>query len=292
MYGWKNGEPNQEKARDKLFLMAEKGVPVKQRIFGKNNYLRPSFIQLYKCKNILIDSVTIIRSPMWEIHPVLSENITVQNVKIMSHGPNNDGCNPESSKNVLIRKCYFDTGDDCIAIKSGRNADGRRLKSASENIIVQDCVMKEGHGGLVIGSEISGDCRNVYLEDCRMDSPHLQWAFRIKTNSVRGGLIENIYMRDVAIGQVSDAILRVNFNYEEGDAGQYTPTVRNIHLTNITSSSSRYAISITGYERSPVQNLTIENCRFNGVEDGNQIRNGKNLRFINVYINGELQKSE
>ena len=106
----------------------------------------------------------------------------------------------ESSKNVLIKNCYFDTGDDCIAIKSGRNADGRRVNVASENIVIQNCTMKDGHGGVVIGSEISGNIRNVFAEDCTMDSPNLDRALRIKTNSLRGGVVENIYMRNVTIG--------------------------------------------------------------------------------------------
>jgi polygalacturonase len=287
--GWQAGEPNQKHDRAELFRMAEEGVPVKERIFGENHYLRPNFIQLYKCKNILIDSVTIKRSPMWEIHPVLCENITVQNLNIISHGPNNDGCNPESSKNVLIKNSYFDTGDDCIAIKSGRNADGRRVDAASENIVIQGCTMKDGHGGVVIGSEMSGSCRNVFVEDCTMDSPNLERALRIKTNSMRGGVVENIYLRNVTVGEVSDAVVKINFNYGEGDVGQHTPVVRDIYVSNITSRKSRYAISLAGYERSPVTNFNLDNCRFEGVQEGNMVRHYKNLNMKNVYINGQLQ---
>ena len=99
-------------------------------MFGEGSCLRPNFIQPYRCKNILIEGVTIIRSPMWVIHPVLSQNITVRGVTVTSHGPNNDGCDPESCRDVLIEDCVFDTGDDCIAIKSGRNNDGRRVERA------------------------------------------------------------------------------------------------------------------------------------------------------------------
>ena len=226
---------------------------------------------------------------MWEIHPVLCENIIVQNVNINSHGPNNDGCNPESSKNVLIKDSYFDTGDDCIAIKSGRNEDGRRVKVASENIVIQGCTMKEGHGGVVIGSEMSGNCRNVFIEDCTMDSPNLERALRIKSNSMRGGLVENIYMRNVMVGEVSDAVVKVNFNYGEGDVGQHTPVVRDIYISNLTSHKSKYAISLTGYKRSPVTNLNLKNCRFDGVQKGNILKHCKNINMQNVYINGQLQ---
>lgn len=289
-FGWKEGQPKQKADRDELFSQAENGIGVSERVYGEGRYLRPSFIQPYKCKNILIDSVTIIRSPMWEIHPVLSENITVQNVKISTHGPNNDGCNPESSKNVLIKNCFFDTGDDCIAIKSGRNADGRRINIPSENIIVQNCVMKDGHGGVVIGSEMSGSCRNVFIEDCIMDSPNLERALRIKTNSTRGGSVENVYMRNISVGEVSDAVIKVNFDYERGDVGEYTPTVKNIFVEALTSKKSKYALSLAGYERSPISNLFLKNCAFDGVKDGNKIKHLRKVTLSEVYINNELIK--
>jgi polygalacturonase len=289
-FGWEEGQPSGTPDAKALFKMAEDGIPVEQRIFGEGHYLRPNFIQPYKCRNVLIDSVTIKRSPMWQIHPVLSQNVIVQNVTVVSHGPNNDGCNPESSKNVLIKNCYFDTGDDCIAIKSGRNADGRRLNTPSENIIVQGCTMKDGHGGVVIGSEMSGSCRNVFIEDCAMDSPNLERALRIKTNSLRGGVVENVFMRNVTVGEVSDAVIIVNFNYEDGDSGNHTPVVRNIFVSNVSSRKSKYAISLTGYERSPISNLSLENCRFDGVKNGNMLSHYKHLKMEDVYINGELQE--
>lgn len=176
IHGWKEGEPEHQGDRDQLMKMAEENIPVEKRIFGEGHFLRPNFVQFYKSENILIEGVTIIRSPMWEIHPVLCENVTVRKITVISHGPNNDGCDPESCRNVLIKECFFDTGDDCIAIKSGRNGDGRRINIPSENIIIQDCRMKDGHGGVVIGSEMSGNCRNVFAENCVMDSPNLERA--------------------------------------------------------------------------------------------------------------------
>jgi polygalacturonase len=288
-YGWKAGEPNGDADVAKLFQMAEDGVPVRERVFGEGHYIRPNFIQPYKCKNVLIDSVTLKRSPMWEIHPVLCENVTVSNVTVITHGPNNDGCNPESSKNVLIKNCYFDTGDDCIAIKSGRNADGRRLNVPSENIVIQGCRMKDGHGGVVIGSEASGSVRNVFAEDCTMDSPNLERALRIKTNSRRGGVIENIFMRNVVVGEVSDAVIWADFFYGEGDAGTHLPTVRNIFVSNLTSKKSAYALFLKAYERAPIVNLSIENCRFEGVANGSVLSHYRELWMKNVYINGALQ---
>ena len=289
-YGWKEGAPNGDADVAKLFQMAEEGVPVAQRVFGAGHFIRPSFIQPYKCKNVLIDSVTLKRSPMWEIHPVLCENVTVSNVTVITHGPNNDGCNPESSKNVLIKNCYFDTGDDCIAVKSGRNADGRRLNVPSENIVIQGCRMKDGHGGVVIGSEASGSVRNVFAEDCVMDSPNLERVLRIKTNSRRGGVIENIYMRNVTVGEVSDAVIWVDFKYQEGDGGPHTPVVRNIFVENVTSQKSKHALYLEGYARSPITNLHVVNCRFDGVAEGSVLNHYRELKMKEFYVNGELQK--
>src|SRR4030042_6968321 len=135
-------------------------------------------IQFYRCRNILIEGVTIKNSPMWHINPVLSSNITVRGVTVIGHGPNNDGCDPESCKDMLIENCFFDTGDDCIAIKSGRNADGRRVGVPSENIIVRECTMKDGHGGVVLGSEMSGGIRKLFVEEGDMDRPNLDRAIR------------------------------------------------------------------------------------------------------------------
>ena len=156
------GNPGRDRAaRTRLIEMQARGVPVAERVFGPQDYLRPNFIQPYRSRNILIDGITIINSPMWEIHPVLCESITVKNVTIRSHGPNNDGCDPESCKDVLIDGCTFDTGDDCIALKSGRNDDGRRINVPVENVVIRNCSMKDGHGGVVIGSEISGGAQHL-----------------------------------------------------------------------------------------------------------------------------------
>jgi len=288
-HGWDEGKPNGIESTQKLFKYAEDGVPVTERIFGEGNYLRTNFIQPYKCKNVLIDSITINRSPMWVIHPVLCENVTVQNVKVVSHGPNNDGCNPESSKNVLIKNCYFDTGDDCIAIKSGRNEDGRRVDVPSENIVIQNCTMRDGHGGVVIGSEISGNVRNVFAEDCVMDSPNLERVLRIKTNSRRGGVVENIFMRNITVGEVSRSVITVNFYYGEGDVGDFLPVVKNIYVDNIQSKKSPLALNIRGYERSPITNLFLQNCKFDGVKEGVHMEHYMNLTMKEVYINGKLQ---
>lgn len=194
---------NEPNSIPRLMEYMANGVPVEQRIFGEGCYLRPSFIEPYLCKNILIEGVTIVRPPMWMLHPVLSENITIRNVKLFSIGaPNGDGCDPEASKDILIENCEFNNGDDCIAIKSGRNRDGYDKGIPTENVIIRNCKMKDGHGGIVIGSETSGGVRNVYAYDCEMSSPNLDRALRLKSNKYRGGTIENIYLRDIKVGEV------------------------------------------------------------------------------------------
>ncbi len=271
--------------RELLFEMGRKGTPVSERVFGPGHFLRVNFVQTYRCKNVLFEDITVKRSPMWEFHPVLCTNVTVRRVKTISHGPNNDGCNPESSKDVLIEGCYFDTGDDCIAIKSGRNEEGMRIGVPSENIIVRGCTMKDGHGGVVMGSEVSGGIRNVFAEDCVMDSPNLERVLRIKSNSLRGGVVENVYMRNIKVGQVADAVVRVYFYYMEGDAGTYTPVVRNVHVENVTSEKSRYGLLLKGYPDSPVTDIYLKNCTFKNAESGNLMLNVKNIRLDHVMIN-------
>ncbi|MBN1894413.1 glycoside hydrolase family 28 protein, partial [bacterium] len=145
---------------------------------------------------------------------------------------------------------------------------------------------KDGHGGVVIGSEISGSCRNVFAEDCAMDSPNLERALRIKTNSLRGGVVENIYMRNVTVGQVSDAVMLIDFYYGEGDVGSFAPVVRDVFLENVTSEKSPYALRLLGYPRSPISGIELRDCVFNGVEKGNQLESVNGLRLIRVHING------
>ncbi len=286
-YGWSAGEPEQTAARDRLQEMVEAGTAVEERVFGEGDYLRPSFIQPYRCRNVLVEGVTIVNSPMWEIHPVLCTNVTIRGVHVDTHGPNNDGCNPESCRDVLIEDCYFDTGDDCIALKSGRNADGRRLATPVQNVVIQNCTMKDGHGGVVIGSEISGGANNIFARNCVMSSPNLDRALRIKTNSVRGGVVEHIYMRDIEVGQVADSVIRVNFLYEEGDAGPHNPIVRNVEVRNLTCEKSERALNLHGYADSPITDVRLINCRFEDVEDDSIIEYVQDLVFDNVFINGE-----
>lgn len=281
----KSNKPvRQQVARDRLVAMGESGVPVAERKFGDGGFLRPNFIQFYRCKNVLIEGVTLLRSPMWEIHPVLSENITIRGVTVSSHGPNNDGCDPESSRDVLIEDCVFDTGDDCIAIKSGRNNDGRRVNVPSENIVIRRCVMKDGHGGVVLGSEISGSVRNVFIEDCQMDSPNLDRALRFKSNAVRGGALENVFMRNVKVGRVAEAVLTIDLVYEEGADGPHRPIVRNVNLEGISSENSPRVMHIRGFKGAIIDSIRIRNSTFRGLTHSDVVEHAGTIDFNHVTL--------
>jgi len=213
----------------------------------------------------------------------------VKNVTIRSHGPNNDGCDPESCKDVLIDGCTFDTGDDCIALKSGRNDDGRRINVPVENVVIRNCSMKDGHGGVVIGSEISGGARNIFAEKCRMDSPALDRALRIKTNSVRGGIIEGVYLRDVTVGEVAEAVVTINFFYEEGEGGRHLPTVRDVEVRNVSSRKSQHALLLRGFKNAQISGVRIQDCTFDGVQKDDVLENVRGIELQNVRVNGKIR---
>lgn len=286
--GWKPGDPEQSKDRNHLFSMGEQGVPVEQRVFGVGHYLRPQFIQPYQCKNVLIEGLTLLNSPMWQVTPAMCTNVIVRNLTIDSSGPNTDGCDPESCGDVLIENCVFNTGDDCIAIKSGRNGDGRRLHAPSENILIRGCRMKNGHGGVTIGSEISGGVGNVFVEDCRMDSPHLDSAIRIKNNAMRGGRIENIYVRNVDVGQVAVAGLSIDFLYEEGASGGFTPVVHGVDLRNLSVQNTRSAVFLRGLKNAPIQGVRMTDCVFENVAQCSIVENAGDISLEGVRVNGKL----
>src|SRR5262249_44542437 len=162
------------------------------------------------------------------------------------------GCDPESCKDVLIEDCHFNTGDDCIAIKSGRNGDGRRIGVPSEDIVIRNCTMQNGHGALTIGSEITGGVHRVFAEKCRMDSPNLVHAIRIKNNAMRGGDLTELYFRDIAIGQVAHAVLTIDENYEEGANGPFKPNVSWVFVERVVSGKSAMAVDAQGLANAPV----------------------------------------
>ena len=275
--------------RAELLKMADNNVPAEKRIFGKGKGLRPQLVNFVRCNNIIIEGVELLNSPFWVMHPLLCKNVTVRNVKVFNDGPNGDGCDPESCENVLIEGCTFNTGDDCIALKSGRNGDGRRADIPCKNIIIRKCVMADGHGGVVIGSEISGGCDNIFAEDCKMDSPNLDRVLRIKTNTCRGGINQNIYMRNIEVGQCKEAVMRINLVYEPNEIAErgHIPTVRNVYMENVTSGKSKHAVLIDGLEdSSQIYNINVKNCKFNGLTDIPVKMTGKShdVKFENISL--------
>lgn len=295
-FGYKEGVTKESQklgSRSKLLKMAEDGVPFDERKFGMGYGLRPQLVNMVHCERILIKDVKMINSPFWVIHPLLSKNITVDGVYVWNEGPNGDGCDPEACENVLIQNCVFHTGDDCIAIKSGRNNDGRLWNQPSKNIIIRNCKMEDGHGGVVIGSEISGGCENVYAENCVMDSPHLERILRIKTNNCRGGQVQNINMRNVVVGQCKEAVVKINLDYERKEICYrgFEPVVNNVNVENVTCQKSDYGVLIIGRDSlENVYDINIKNCKFDGVVKEPVKITGKtrNVKFDNLVINGSL----
>lgn len=295
-FGYKEGVTKESQklgSRSKLLKMAEDGVPFDERKFGMGYGLRPQLVNMVHCERILIKDVKMINSPFWVIHPLLSKNITVDGVYVWNEGPNGDGCDPEACENVLIQNCVFHTGDDCIAIKSGRNNDGRLWNQPSKNIIIRNCKMEDGHGGVVIGSEISGGCENVYAENCVMDSPHLERILRIKTNNCRGGQVQNINMRNVVVGRCKEAVVKINLDYERKEICYrgFEPIVNNVNVENVTCQKSDYGVLIIGRDSlENVYDINIKNCKFDGVVKEPVKITGKtrNVKFDNLVINGSL----
>ena len=295
-FGYKEGVTKESQklgSRSKLLKMAEDGVPFDERKFGMGYGLRPQLVNMVHCERILIKDVKMINSPFWVIHPLLSKNITVDGVYVWNEGPNGDGCDPEACENVLIQNCVFHTGDDCIAIKSGRNNDGRLWNQPSKNIIIRNCKMEDGHGGVVIGSEISGGCENVYAENCVMDSPHLERILRIKTNNCRGGQVQNINMRNVVVGQCKEAVVKINLDYERKEICYrgFEPIVNNVNVENVTCQKSDYGVLIIGRDSlENVYDINIKDCKFDGVVKEPVKITGKtrNVKFDNLVINGSL----
>ncbi len=285
-HGWKAGTPNQTDSdkRPALFAMAEKEIPVSQRKFGNGYYLRPQFVQPYSCENVLIEGVTITNSPMWILNPVLCNNVIISKVKVESEGPNSDGCDPESCRNVWIKDCYFKTGDDCIAIKSGRNRDGRKINVPCENVVVQNCTLVNGHAGIGVGSEISGGVKNLFFEGCKMTN--VMWGIRIKTSSARGGNNSNIFIRNVEAEKISNQAICITMMYE--DKGDFMPSINNIGIKNVRiNGGGKEGIVIEGYPGFPAKNILLSDVNITDVKVPMKISNAEGVYFKNSFINGQ-----
>lgn len=268
----------------KLVVMGRDGVPVSERVFGEGFKLRPNFIQPVRCKNVLIEGVRVINSPMWTMNPVYCTNVTIRGVTVETDGPNTDGCDPDSCTDVLIKDCVFSNGDDCIAVKSGRDEDGRRVNIPCENVVIQNCVFKNGHGGVTMGSETAGGIRNVFAEDCHFDSPDLDMAMRFKTNPARGGYIQNIYLRNCVVKTAKYGI-HITKRYGAGVTkdGDTDPAVRNIDIRDSKFETlTKGAIFVQGFSPEKiVTDVRIENCAFQPVKNPVTITNAVRVDIVN-----------
>ena len=282
-WNWKNLETNDF---DTLETMADDNVPVSQRVFGAGHYLPPQMIQPFASDTVLLEGVTVINSPFWHLNPNLCTNVTVDGLTISSTGPNTDGCDPESCDGVVVQNVTYDTGDDCMAIKSGRDADGRRVNVPCQNVVIQGCNFANGHGGITIGSEMTGGVKNVYARDLTMNSANLQAGHRIKTNTLRGGYALNTNVYRVTAGTVGGPLLLIQGNYD-AQTGDFPPDLTDINLTDWTVDTCEGLWSIVGASATdPVGTATLENIAVTTSTAANSAQYITNLVVKNVTVGG------
>lgn len=250
----------------------------------KRGFLRPPFIQPMYCKNVRIEGITIINSPFWTVNPEFCENVTVDGVTINNpHSPNTDGINPESCRYVHISNCHISVGDDCITIKSGRDIPGRTKAAPAENYTITNCTMLSGHGGVVIGSEMSGDVRKITISNCVFDGTDR--GIRIKTTRGRGGVVEEIRVDNIIMKNIRQQAVVLDMAYtrtQPEPVSERTPRFRNIHLSNITAQTNE-AIYINGLAEMPVEDVTFNDIQFDA-QKGASIKEASNIEFHNVRI--------
>ncbi len=274
---------------------AKKRVPVpgltesqRREEIAKLQFGRPRLIRLVRCRNVRLEGVTLTNSPEWTVNPVFCEYVTIDGVTILNPvpSPNTDGIDPESCRNVHISNCHIDVGDDCIAIKSGKDEVGRRVGRPCENITITNLTTAHGHGGVSIGSEMSGGVRNVAISNCAFLGT--QRGIRIKTQRGRGGEVEGIVAANITMQDVPEAFTLTMF-YTQGDVeskhlvGEGTPRFRNFHFSNMTAQGSRSAGQITGLREMPISSVVLNNIRVDAAR-GFSCHNARELRLHDVRI--------
>lgn len=251
----------------------------------KRGFLRPPFIQPMYCKNVLVEGITIVNSPFWTVNPEFCENVTVTGVTINNpRSPNTDGINPESCKYVHISNCHISVGDDCITIKSGKDIPGRTKAAPAENYTITNCTMLAGHGGVVIGSEMSGGVRNIAISNCIFDGTDR--GIRIKTTRGRGGAVEDIRVDNIIMRNIREQAFVMDMEYARMPAeplSERTPAIRNVRFSNITAYTTNAGI-INGLEEMPVENISFYDIYLQA-DNGFVVRKAKNIEFHNIVIN-------
>lgn len=279
---------------DSLIQLNQIEASLDSRVFGEGTNLRPPFVQPLNCERVLIEDVTLLDSPFWFIHLPRSEHVTLRNVTTDGQGPNNDGCDPEFAQNVLVEGCTFDNGDDNVALKAGRNYDGRRVGEPTENVVIQDCEMRQGHGAVVAGSEMSAGVQNVYARRNVMRSPELGFPVRIKSNAHRGGFVRNWFVWDTEVETVYDggAHVRINLQYQTRsvlpppDEGEYPPEVGNVNVESVTSEGEAPLFDLRGLADAPVDGVTVAESSFSRAALGswNEYVRNVELRGVDTAV--------
>lgn len=252
-------------------------------------FFRPPFIQPIRCKNVRIEGVKIINSPFWTVNPEFCDNVTVDGVTIHNvDSPNTDGINPESCRNVHISNCHISVGDDCITIKSGRDLQARNIGAACENITVTNCTMLSGHGGVVIGSEMSGGVRRVTITNCVFEGTDR--GIRLKSTRGRGGIVEDIRISNIVMKDIKKEALTFNLKYSrmpQEPKSERTPVFRNIHISGVTVVDVNVPIQIVGLEEAPISDIVLRDIQIKHGKQPNEFKDCENILMENVVVNGK-----
>ena len=279
-------QPMWDKANDVKALYAETNEDYIPSM--KRRFFRPPFIQPIRCKNVRIQGITIVNSPFWTINPEFCENVTVDGVTIANPlSPNTDGINPESCRYVHISNCHISVGDDCITLKSGRDLQARNFNFPDENITITNCTMLAGHGGVVIGSEMSGGVKKVVISNCVFDGTDR--GIRIKSTRGRGGVVEDIQISNIVMKDIKEEAIILDMLYTKMPAepkSDRTPIFRNINISNMTGTNVLIPIKIRGLEESPITDITLTNINITAKQKC-VFQNYKRVLMKDVFVNGE-----
>ncbi|MEO6732935.1 MAG: glycoside hydrolase family 28 protein [Ferruginibacter sp.] len=276
---WYPSEKTKKAHEEKLNGVFENGKTLKD-FENIKDYLRPNLVVFTNCKKVLLEGVTFQNSPAWNLHPLECEDLTIKNVMVKNpeYAQNGDGVDVESCKNVLIEGCIFDVGDDGICIKSGKDEEGRKRGKPTENVVIRNCTVYKGHGGFVIGSEMSGGARNIFVYNCSFIGTDK--GLRFKTARGRGGMVEKIYCKDIFMKDIVDEAIYFDMYYftkppkpgekvEVPVASETTPQFQNFEISNIVCDGATKGIFIRGLPEMAIKNISISNVVLNtdkGVE--------------------------
>lgn len=255
-------------------------------IANMHEFLRPPMVMFYNCKNITIEGVSFSNPPFWTIVPTYSENITIHNITIENpgHSPNTDGIDPSSCKYVRISNSHISVGDDCIVLKSGRDLEGREIAAPTEDVTITNCTMLNGHGGVVIGSEMSGDVKRVTISNCVFEGTDR--GIRLKSMRGRGGIIEDIRVDNIVMRDIVEEGIMINMRYHETpieELSSRTPHFRRIHFSNINITDAKKGIAIYGLEERSVEQVSFSDI-YMQAEKGVKGQYAENLSFDNIRI--------